>query len=142
MTAIDRTTLDRLIARGRAQGGLTTEDLRRDLPVDGMSADAIALVVIELEDAGVPVDLDESLLGLGGGVPSLMPAAADLPRRETPPPAGPPRDASATAAPRPAPSPASAPASSGPGAHRAVVLAGIAAVALALILLAVLRHGA
>jgi len=59
---IDQGTLSRLMAVGRAKGGLTNEDLRAALPVETMSADDIALVVVHLEDAGIPVELDESLL--------------------------------------------------------------------------------
>jgi sigma-70-like protein len=62
--AISRDALDRLVAVGRSHGGLTTEDLRRALPVDGMSAEDLALVVVHLEDEGIPVELDESHLGL------------------------------------------------------------------------------
>ncbi|RVU14549.1 RNA polymerase sigma factor region1.1 domain-containing protein [Methylobacterium oryzihabitans] len=135
---IDRATLDRLIALGRRRDGLTTEDLRQALPIGGMSADAIALVVIELEDAGIPVDLDESLLGgRPGSTAAPMPA---MPVPEVPPPpAGPP--APATAAPRGA-APASAAPAPGPGragAHRAVAIAGLAAVVLALVLVLILR---
>ena len=61
---ISRDTLDRLIATGRSQGGLTSEDLRRALPIDAMSPEDLALVVVHLEEEGVPVELDESLLGL------------------------------------------------------------------------------
>ena len=61
---ISRDTLDRLIATGRSQGGLTSEDLRKALPIDAMSPEDLALVVVHLEEEGVPVELDESLLGL------------------------------------------------------------------------------
>jgi len=60
--ALDSTTLDRLISRGREQGFLTTEDLRANLPVETMSAEEIALVVVQLEGTGIAVELEESLL--------------------------------------------------------------------------------
>ncbi|WP_134496619.1 RNA polymerase sigma factor region1.1 domain-containing protein [Microvirga pakistanensis] len=60
--ALDSNTLDRLISLGRERGHLTTEDLRASLPIDNMSAEDIALVVVHLEETGVPVDLEESLL--------------------------------------------------------------------------------
>lgn len=60
--ALDSNTLDRLISLGRERGHLTTEDLRASLPVESMSAEEIALVVIHLEETGVPVELEESLL--------------------------------------------------------------------------------
>ena len=58
----DLGTLDRLMETGRAKGGLTNEDLEAALPIGSMSAEDIALVVVQLEDAGIPVELDESLL--------------------------------------------------------------------------------
>jgi len=60
--ALDSNTLDRLISLGRERGHLTTEDLRASLPIESMSAEDIALVVIQLEETGVPVELEESLL--------------------------------------------------------------------------------
>ena len=41
--SLDRPTLDRLIAKGREQGFLTTADLRGALPIAAMSPDDIAL---------------------------------------------------------------------------------------------------
>jgi hypothetical protein len=69
--ALDSNTLDRLIALGRQQGQLTTLDLEAHLPIHSMSAEDIALIVVHLEDAGVPVELDDSLLA-----PHPKPAAA------------------------------------------------------------------
>ncbi|WP_052954642.1 RNA polymerase sigma factor region1.1 domain-containing protein [Microvirga vignae] len=60
--ALDSNTLDRLISLGRERGHLTTEDLRASLPIESMSAEEIALVVVHLEETGVPVELEESLL--------------------------------------------------------------------------------
>jgi hypothetical protein len=60
--ALDRNTLDRLIDLGRRQGQLTTEDLRASLPIESMSAEEIALIVIHLEESGVAVELEDSLL--------------------------------------------------------------------------------
>ena len=71
MTAImSKETLDRLVALGRDRGHLTTEDLRNALPVDAMAPDEIALVVVHLEEAGVPVDLDEAFLAPGPRSPT------------------------------------------------------------------------
>jgi len=39
MGAIDKTSLDRLVALGRKSGRLTTENLRDVLPIETMSAD-------------------------------------------------------------------------------------------------------
>jgi hypothetical protein len=55
-------SLRRLVATGQNRGHLTTEDLASALPVAAMTPDEIALVVVHLEEAGVPVELDESLL--------------------------------------------------------------------------------
>jgi hypothetical protein len=60
--ALDSTTLDRLISLGRERGHLTTEDLRASLPIESMSAEDIALIVAHLEETGVPVELEDSLL--------------------------------------------------------------------------------
>ena len=57
--ALDRNTLDRLIALGRRQGQLTTEDLRASLPIESMSAEEIALIVVHLEESGIAVELEE-----------------------------------------------------------------------------------
>ncbi|MFH6786520.1 MULTISPECIES: RNA polymerase sigma factor region1.1 domain-containing protein [Methylobacterium] len=136
--AFDRTTLDRLIALGQSRGGLGPDDLRQALPIDRMSAEDIALVLIELEEAGIPVDPDEILLQPGRPLPPAgtvrlpEPPASDAP---APVPESPPA-ATVTAAPAPAP-PASAPAPARGGAHRAVLWAGLAAVLLALVVLAV-----
>ncbi|BCM84302.1 RNA polymerase sigma factor region1.1 domain-containing protein [Methylobacterium indicum] len=134
--AFDRTTLDRLIALGRSRGGLTPDDLRQALPVDRMSAEDIALVLIELEEAGIPVDPDEILLR-GGGTP-LPAGAVRLPEPPAPGPDAPvpePPPAAAAAATAAAPDRVSAPPDRG-GAHRAVVLAGLAALALVVLALA------
>lgn len=55
---IDRTTLDRLIALGRERGGLTAAEFQAALPVDAMDVDALVLVMLELEEAGVSVEPD------------------------------------------------------------------------------------
>ena len=69
--ALDSNTLDRLIALGRQQGQLTTLDLETNLPIHSMSAEDIALIVVHLEESGIPVELDESLMA-----PNSNPAMA------------------------------------------------------------------
>ena len=59
--ALDSNTLDRLIALGQKQGHLTNRDLEANLPIASMSAEEIALIVVHLEETGVPVDLEDSL---------------------------------------------------------------------------------
>jgi hypothetical protein len=87
--AIDRNSLERLIALGRRKGRLTNQDLEEALPVDHMSAEDIALMVVHLEEAGIPVDLDDTLLDTHGRPRSQHTEGAQIvpfPER----PAGPP----------------------------------------------------
>jgi hypothetical protein len=130
---IDSSTLSRLVALGRAKGQLTNEDLAEALPVSTMSASDIALVVVHLEESGVAVELDESLLtGRPSGppetartfdivsaekVPGLHPQSESLR-------AGSARELQAAVEPH---APEQEPALS---AHRAVILAGVTALAL------------
>ncbi|MXQ14178.1 RNA polymerase sigma factor region1.1 domain-containing protein [Microvirga makkahensis] len=72
--ALDSNILDRLISLGRERGHLTTEDLRARLPIESMSAEDIALVVVHLEETGVPVELEPGLIS-----PERKPAST--PRR-------------------------------------------------------------
>ena len=55
---IDRATLDRLIALGRERGELTAGELQAALPVEALDVDALVLVMLELEEAGVSVEPD------------------------------------------------------------------------------------
>lgn len=55
---IDRATFDRLVALGRERGGLTAAELQAALPVEAMEVDALVLVMLELEEAGVSVEPD------------------------------------------------------------------------------------
>jgi hypothetical protein len=71
--ALDSNTLDRLIALGRKQGYLTNQDLEANLPIDSMTAEEIALIVVHLEETGVPVELDDRLIS-PNPKPSLPPA--------------------------------------------------------------------
>lgn len=75
MGAIDRGTLDRLIALGRSRGELTAEELRAVLPVDSMDVDALVLVMLELEEAGVSVEPE----AFGPRADRPVPLAPDLP---------------------------------------------------------------
>jgi hypothetical protein len=71
--ALDSNTLDRLISLGRKQGYLTNQDLEANLPIDSMTAEEIALIVVHLEETGIPVELDDSLIS-SNPKPSLPPA--------------------------------------------------------------------
>jgi hypothetical protein len=55
----------RLLELGKQQGGLTAEDLRQALPIDQMSMDEISRVLVRLEDAGIPVEIDQALFSPG-----------------------------------------------------------------------------
>lgn len=128
-TPIDRATLDRLIALGRERGQLTADDLQRALPIDTMDVDALVLVMLELDAAGVGVEPDA--FGPRGERPAT--AVPDLPapeRRATtsaPVPVGAPQSAGGAAG-----AGAAAPAGSERGAaaepvDRIVLLSGLVA---------------
>lgn len=53
---IDRGTLDRMIALGRERGELTAEEFQAALPVESMDVDALVLMMLELEAAGISVE--------------------------------------------------------------------------------------
>ena len=130
---IDKDVLDRLVARGRRTGHITTEDLRQALPVDAMGPDEIALVVVHLEEQGVPVELDESLLAphagprsaqTTGGPEIVLPPDPPEARPKPPPPDTFAQVQSAPAGTAPAPVRGLRP------AHWAVALAGLLVVIL------------
>ncbi|KTS03456.1 hypothetical protein ABID82_004692 [Methylobacterium sp. PvP062] len=125
---LDRGTLDRLVALGRDRGLLTADDLRAALPVERMDVDALVLVMLELEAAGVSVEPE----AFGPPTDRPVPAAVTLPApgSGTPPvraaEAGP---GAAFAAPASAAPAAAEPIpDDGADAGRAVLLAGLATV--------------
>lgn len=126
---IDRGTLDRLIALGRDRGELSADDLRAALPVERMDVDALVLVMLELEAAGVSVEPE----AFGPPADRPIPTALTLPRQEpgTVPPARRAEGAGAAAAGgrEPAP-PGAVPPAPAPddraAVNRAVVLAALA----------------
>lgn len=127
--ALDRGTLDRLVALGRDRGLLTADDLRAALPVERMDVDALVLVMLELEAAGVSVEPE----AFGPPTDRPVPAAVTLPApgSGTPPvraaEAGP--DAAFAAPASAAPAAAEPiPPDDGADAGRAVLLAGLATV--------------
>ncbi len=124
---IDRGTLDRLVARGRARGELSADDLRAALPVEHMEVDALVLVMLELEAAGISVEPD----AFGPHADRPIPAPAILPARD--PGAAPPvrpaerADAAVSAAESGShPPPPGAEPDERAGVNRAVALAGLA----------------
>lgn len=125
---LDRGTLDRLVALGRDRGLLTADDLRAALPVERMDVDALVLVMLELEAAGVSVEPE----AFGHPTDRPVPASVTLPApgSGTPPvraaEAGP--DAAFAAPASAAPAAAEPIPDDGADAGRAVLLAGLATV--------------
>lgn len=60
---IDEELLATLRERAARQGFLTTDDLRAVLPIDTLSADDLAMIVLQLEDVGVSLEVPDDLLG-------------------------------------------------------------------------------
>ncbi|MDP2358729.1 MAG: hypothetical protein Q8M31_22105 [Beijerinckiaceae bacterium] len=60
---IDDKLLATLRERARGQGVLTTDDLRAVLPIETLSADDLAMIVLQLEDAGLSLEVTDDLLG-------------------------------------------------------------------------------
>ena len=118
---IDRGTLDRLIALGRARGALSADDLQAALPVDRMEVDALVLVMLELDAAGVSVEPD----AFGPHRDRPIPGSPTLPEQNPGmPPVLPVGGTGAPAiAAEPAPIPAAAPPGRDPDADRAVTRA-------------------
>lgn len=79
--AFPRRDLDRLIALGRQRGELTPADLQAALPIQSMSAEAIAQVVLDLDAAGIAVELEDLVPGLAhpGGIAPVPLAPAPGP---------------------------------------------------------------
>ncbi len=80
---IERRILDRLIALGRATGRISSDELRAHLPTATMTAEDIALVVLELEESGVEVEFEGPLETAGR--PSPVRPVAELPPLPTAP---------------------------------------------------------
>jgi MFS superfamily sulfate permease-like transporter len=59
---ISRTDLDRLKEISRQRGRLGIADLQQALPVDTMSIEELSDVLVQLEEAGIPVEIDPALL--------------------------------------------------------------------------------
>ncbi len=54
--------IERLLEIGRRQGALSTSDLKSALPVNDMTMADIARIVAKLEEAGIPVEIDDEFL--------------------------------------------------------------------------------
>lgn len=58
---IAQETIEALRKRSQGRGYVTTEDLRDVMPVENMSADELARVLLQLEEAGVSVEIEDAL---------------------------------------------------------------------------------
>ena len=76
--ALDTNTLDRLVDLGRKRGQLTTADLRTTLPIETMSAEDIALIVLHLEETGIAVELEDGLLSPNPTPSPIPPQGAQI----------------------------------------------------------------
>ena len=56
------TELDRLIDTGRQRGGLEINDIRQALPIDTMSIEEISDALTHIEEAGISVEIDPTML--------------------------------------------------------------------------------
>ncbi|AWN34584.1 RNA polymerase sigma factor region1.1 domain-containing protein [Methylobacterium radiodurans] len=139
---IERRILDRLIALGRATGRISSDELRAHLPTATMTAEDIALVVLELEEAGVEVEFEGPLSATGR--PAPVRPIAELPPL---PAAAPAAKVSGTTAGAVRPTvPAAAP-RSGPGPSggretvtRAVLAAGALTILVVVVVLLLVRR--
>lgn len=59
---ISVTTIDRLMQLGQRRGRLEIDDVRQALPVDTMTTTELADVLARLEEDGISVEIDASLL--------------------------------------------------------------------------------
>ena len=136
---IDSGTLARLVALGRQKGQVTNQDLEEALPIDTMSAEDIALVVVHLEEAGIIVDLEEDLLAQVAPTAPLQSSPAEILLAANDPGSPPPirsdRTLSLGEVP-PSQDDATVKRQGGLGAHRAVTIAIILVLLLGIVALA------
>ncbi|HLL58264.1 MAG TPA: RNA polymerase sigma factor region1.1 domain-containing protein [Allosphingosinicella sp.] len=133
MTGFDKAALERLMALGRRRGHLTTGDLESELPVHAMASDEIALVIVHLEEAGIPVEVDAALLTGAPRSAALRPDEPSiiLPDRDTSaPPVSLAADATGAAPVRAAAEPIAEHAATRGTTHWAVAIGGLLAIAV------------
>lgn len=61
--AVDSSLIHRLAEIGRDRGYVTIDEVNRVLPVDGMSDSELAHALVQLEEAGVSVEIEEEMTG-------------------------------------------------------------------------------
>jgi hypothetical protein len=74
---------DRLVALGRSKGSLDLDDIKETMPVETMTTEDLASLVILLEEHGIAIDLDPELLIPAGGPPPLAPNPLFIPSADT-----------------------------------------------------------
>src|SRR5215210_3868012 len=74
---IDEGRLQDLIDLGQTKGRLSTEDLQEVIPVDTMSLEELAEVILRLERAGIDVEVDPALLEREPGTAARRPALVE-----------------------------------------------------------------
>lgn len=83
----EEAAIDKLLRLGQQQGHVTIDQITRILPIASMSEGEISRAVQRLEEAGVPVEIDEEWTadrrdGAAGGP---LPPAAEAPEAVLPP---------------------------------------------------------
>jgi hypothetical protein len=73
---------DRLVALGRSKGSLDIDDIKESMPVETMTTEDLASLVILLEEHGIAIDLDPELLLPNRGPPPLAPKPLFVPSEE------------------------------------------------------------
>jgi hypothetical protein len=68
---ITNNDFDRLVALGRSKGSLDFDDIKESMPVETMTTEDLASLVILLEEHGIAIDLDPELLLSNKGPPPL-----------------------------------------------------------------------
>lgn len=138
MTGFDKAALERLMVLGRRRGHLTIGDLESELPVHAMASDEIALVIVHLEEAGIPVEVDAALLT---GAPRPAPLRPEEPsivlpdRDASAPPLSLAADATGAAPVRPVPAQVTEGAATKGTTHWAVAIGGLLAIAVLVVIL-------
>jgi|SRR4051812_29093830 len=59
---ISATAVDRLVQLGKQRGGLEIDDIRQALPINTMTIEELVDVLARLEESGISVEVDSSLL--------------------------------------------------------------------------------